>query len=593
MVELTIDGRKLEVEEGTTVLKAAGDLEIDIPTLCYSDYLEPYAGCRLCTVKVGDGDDAYLTTSCNLVATDGMNVVTGDDDVRRSRKMVLELLLAKCPTVEILQELGAEYGADASRFAPPPPPEGEEVEEDRCILCGLCTRICGQRVKANAIAVNGRGHDSFVSGPYEQPSPDCIACGSCVSICPTGAAKVYDRYNRLVIHPELTLASNSAIRFITKQMVPNAPTVYEEDCISFRQKASGNIDDACRICEESCGKDAIALDTTDEEIQIEVGTIIVTTGMQVFDPSVIPALGYRRLPNVITGMEFEFMTRADGMTEGHIKLEDGRTPESIAILHCIGSRDSRHHKYCSRVCCMYSLKFAHLVLEHTDAEVYNFYIDMRAFGKGYEAFYMRLLDEGVHFIRGKAAEVVQDGDKLLVVAEDTLLGATREIPVDMVVLSTALEARDNANEVRRIVGIGCGDEGFFQEMHPKLAPVATTTDGVFIAGACQGPKDIPDSVAQGAAAAAEALSLIGKGKVEIEPITAVIDEELCSGCRYCIQNCPYTAISYDEEKKISVVNSVLCKGCGTCVAGCPSGASHQKHYSDVQIYAEIKGLLQL
>ncbi|OGD73898.1 MAG: hypothetical protein A2Y64_07275 [Candidatus Coatesbacteria bacterium RBG_13_66_14] len=589
MVKLTIDGQSVEVEEGTTVLAAAKALEIDIPTLCYSDFLEPYAGCRMCTVKVGGGDGAKLTTSCNLAATEGMVVVTGDEDVRRARRLILELLLAKAPSVERLQELGVEYGADPRRFGEPT----EEALANRCILCGLCTRICQQRVKAFAISINDRGQRSYVSAPYDALSPDCIACGSCSSICPTGSARVYDRYDRKVIHPELSLASNSAVRFVTKQMVPNVPTVYEDDCIHFRQSASGNAVDACRICEEACGKDAVSLDSSDEEVQLDVGTIIVATGMQVFDPSVIPALGYRRLPNVITGMEFEFMARADGVTGGHIELEDGRTPEAIAIVHCVGSRDERHHEYCSRVCCMYSLKFAHLVKEHTDAEVYNFYIDMRAFGKGYEEFYKRLLSEGVHFIRGKVAEVMQAGDGLMVIAEDTLLGTNREVPVDMVILSTALEARSDAEDIRRVVGIGCGSQGFFQEMHPKLAPVATTTDGVFIAGACQGPKDIPDSVAQGAAAAAEALSLIGQGQVAIEPITSTIDEDLCSGCRYCIQNCPYTAISYDTEKKISVVNGVLCKGCGTCVAGCPSGAARQRHYSDTQIYAELGGMLRL
>lgn len=604
MVKLTIDGRPVEVEDGTTVLKAAKELEITIPTLCYSDYLEPYAGCRLCAVKVSNNGGApYLTTSCNLVAADGMTVVTDDSDVRHARKMVLELLLAKCPTVEILQELGAQYGIEKSRFEPPPKtvPEGEEgllpAKEDRCILCGLCTRICQERVKAYAIAMVARGYDSYPGAPYEQPSPDCIACGACASICPTGSANVYDRFKRKIIHPELTLASNSAIRFATKQAVPNVPTVHEADCIHFFQKAAGKADDACRICEEVCPKDAINLDSEDELVEADVGAIIVATGFETFDPTPIKEYGYGRLPNIITGLEFELMCRADGMTEGEILMENGEKPGSIAIIHCVGSRDKNYHTYCSRVCCMYSLKFAHLIKEKSEADVFQFYIDMRAPGKDYEEFYDRLLEEGVIFVRGRGAEVTdiaerpEEEGKLIVQCEDTLVGSFRRIPVDMVVLSVALSPSADADVVRRVFSFGCGAEGFFKERHPKLAPVSTATDGVFIAGACQGPKDIPDSVAQGSAAAAQALSLIDRGKVQIEPITASIDEDVCSGCKVCIGLCPYSAIDFDEEKEISVVNTVLCKGCGTCAAACPSGAANQRHFKDKQLISQIEGVL--
>jgi heterodisulfide reductase subunit A len=246
---------------------------------------------------------------------------------------------------------------------------------------------------------------------------------------------------------------------------------------------------------------------------------------------------------------------------------------------------------------MYALKFAHLLKEKTDAEVFQFYIDMRTFGKGYEEFYDRLLDEGVFFIRGRGAEVTnvaerpEEEGKLIVCCEDTLIGAYRRVPVDMVVLATGLEPRADVEEVRRTFGIGCGAEGFFQEKHAKLAPVSTTTDGVFLAGACQGPKDIPDAVAQGSAAASQALALMDKGLVEIEPITAVINEDVCCGCKICIGLCPYTAISFDEEKSVSVVNDVLCKGCGTCVAACTTGAANQRHFKSEQLLAEIEGVL--
>jgi heterodisulfide reductase subunit A len=222
---------------------------------------------------------------------------------------------------------------------------------------------------------------------------------------------------------------------------------------------------------------------------------------------------------------------------------------------------------------------------------------MRSPGKDYEEFYDRLLEEGVIFVRGRGAEITdiaetpEEEGKLVVQCEDTLVGSFRRIPVDMVVLSVALSPTADADATRRVFSIGCGSEGFFKERHPKLAPVSTTTDGVFIAGACQGPKDIPDSVAQGSAAAAQSLSLIDRGKVEIEPITASINEDVCSGCKLCISLCPYTAIEFDEEEEISVVNTVLCKGCGTCAGACPSGAANQRHFKDKQLLSQIEGVL--
>ncbi|MFC1737051.1 4Fe-4S binding protein, partial [Candidatus Hydrogenedentota bacterium] len=316
------------------------------------------------------------------------------------------------------------------------------------------------------------------------------------------------------------------------------------------------------------------------------------------DVGQIERYGYGRLPNVITSLEFERMSHSGGPTGGKILTKNGTPPKSVAILHCIGSRDENYQKYCSRVCCMYSLKFAHLVKEKAEAEVYNLYIDMRAFGKGYEEFYKRLLGEGVHFIRGKAAEVTriaespEEEGKAIVVCEDTLLGITRRLPMDMVILSGGLKPAKGAEQLARALSLSCTDGDFFLEKHPKLAPVDTASDGIFLAGACQGPKDIPDAVAQGAAAAAGALSLIDKGKVVLEPITVVIDEERCGGCQLCISTCPYAAIEFNEEKKISVVIEELCKGCGTCAAGCPSGAASQRNFKDTQIFSEIAGILE-
>ena len=300
---------------------------------------------------------------------------------------------------------------------------------------------------------------------------------------------------------------------------------------------------------------------------------------------------------MISALEFERICHASGPTGGKIMTSGGKAPRSVGIVHCVGSRDKNHQEYCSRVCCMYSLKFAHLVKDKTGAEVTNFYIDMRSFGKGYEEFYRRLMSEEVNFVRGKVAEVTnvtrgpEEEGKLIVVCEDTLLGLVRRVPVELVILSGGLKPGADAEKLNQVFGICRSADGFFAEKHPKLAPVDTASDGIFLAGACQGPKDIPDSVAQGAAAAAGALSLIDKGSIVLEPIRARINADICGGCQICVANCPYTAVEYNAEKGISEIIEELCKGCGTCVAGCPAGAALQENFEDRQIVSEVEGVL--
>ncbi|MHB8085430.1 MAG: 4Fe-4S binding protein, partial [Dehalococcoidia bacterium] len=249
-------------------------------------------------------------------------------------------------------------------------------------------------------------------------------------------------------------------------------------------------------------------------------------------------------------------------------------------------------------CCMYAMKFSHLLLEHVHGcTVYEFYIDIRSFGKGYEEFYNRVQKEGTVFFRGRPGEVTdvaqtpEEKGKLIVQFEDTLVGKQRRQPVDMVILCSGIEAQSDAADVAHKFNISCGKENFFTEKHPKLDPVATMTDGIFIAGCCQGPRDIPDTVAQASAAAARVLALINKGKVEIEADTAFIDESKCSGCRVCNLMCPYNAISFLEKEKVSRINEALCKGCGTCVAACPSAAITHKHFTNDEINAELEGIL--
>jgi heterodisulfide reductase subunit A len=410
----------------------------------------------------------------------------------------------------------------------------------------------------------------------------CVGCLECIEACVYRQPKFRDEFN-------LGLGKRKPVYIPFPQAVPQLVALDPETCIEFK---SGKCK---KTCVEACG-DRHAIDFGQEARleTVEVGTVILATGFDVFDARRLPYYGYGAYPNVYTSLEVERLVNASGPTGGEVVLRNGRWPRSVGIVHCIGSRDEHTNRYCSRVCCMYSIKLAHLVKEKTGAEVYNFYIDVRAPGKAFEEFYNRVAEEGVQFVRGKVADVypAPEGDPRLVLqVEDTLLGLVRKVPVDMVVLAVGLEARQDAQEVRRLFNITCSSEGFFLERHPKLAPVNTFTGGIFLAGCCQGPKDIPDTVAQAGAAAAEAFSLIDAGYVEMEPNTASIDEKQCSGCKTCVPLCPYRAISYQEGTKKAEINEVLCKGCGACVAACPSGSIRQKLFEDAEIFDEIEGVL--
>ncbi|MCF8112745.1 MAG: FAD-dependent oxidoreductase [Desulfotignum sp.] len=361
----------------------------------------------------------------------------------------------------------------------------------------------------------------------------------------------------------------------------------------------------CRACVDACEPGAIDHDMIERNYQVKAGSIILATGYDTLDPSAMTRFGYGRYPNVFTALEFERLSNATGPTGGQILMKNRsrqftRPPESVAIVHCVGSRDAGFHEYCSRVCCMYALKYTHLIKEKVghDTRVYDFYIDMRCFGKGYEEFYQRCQQEGTLFVRGKVAQIThepgpagEEKEKLVAIAEDTLLGEVIRVPVDMVILCTAMEARQDAAAVGRVLGISQGADGFFLEEHPKLGPVNTATEGVFLSGCCQKPMDIPDTVAQASGAAAKALSLAARGRVEISPTVACIDPDICAGCQVCLNLCPYGAIDFDEDRQVSVVNEAVCKGCGSCSGACPSGAAVSRHFTRKQMFAEISGVL--
>jgi len=429
----------------------------------------------------------------------------------------------------------------------------------------------------------------------------CVGCMQCIDACVFTKARFPNAFDQ-------GLGLRKPVYLPFPQAVPPVPVVDPEACLQItRGKCK-------QTCVEACGeRNAFRFDEQERIEEYDVGAVIVATGFKPFDPSAIEYYGYGKYPNVYTSLEVERLLNAGGPTSGKLLLRDGSTPKRVGIIHCVGSRDANYHPYCSRVCCMYALKLAHLVREKTEAEVYNCYIDMRTPGKGFEEFYNRVQNEGVQFIRGKVADITPTAapplptnlpavpgegrgegtcsGSLTMQVDDTLLGTIRKIEVDMVILAVALEPQADAGDVRRTFGISCSAEGFFLEKHPKLAPVNTANDGVMVAGACQGAKDIPDTVAQADAAAAKVLVLIDAGQIELEPNTAWVDENMCSGCKTCISLCPYKAIVHDAQRAIAVIDQALCKGCGTCVAACPSGAAQQHLFGDDQVNEELEGLM--
>ncbi len=586
MATLIIDGYELSAEEGQTVLEVARENGIEIPTLCYHPLLEPHGACRLCTVEIVRHGRSRLETACTYPAWDGLEVKTNSPAVQEARKVILGLLLSRCPEAPVIQDLARDYGVTE----PPFPPEDPE---QKCILCGLCVRTCHELVKADVLNFSQRGIDRQVGPPFLEETSQCIGCGACTIVCPTGAIEIV--LEDVAVYEAKPLGPTGAVWVPSMQAVPLVPVIDEEACIHFRQldRSEGEIADACQACEMLCEADAIDFNQQDEIIELDVGAIVMATGFQMWDPHELSQYSYGKSPNIITGMEFERLSNSGGITGGEILTAEGEKPDSVAIIHCVGSRDHNAHEYCSRFCCMYSLKQAHLVRENTGADVYQFYMDMRTASKTYEEFYERLQEEDVTFVRGHGAEVevLPDG-KLRVRGEDADLGRLFGVDVDMVILASAIEPQGDADRIAELFGLGRTSDGWFAEAHPKLRPVETDVSGIFLAGCCQGPRDIPDTVAHADAAAHEAALLLNRGEVTISPVVAVVDETLCSACKTCLSLCPYTAIDFIEEEGVARVNEALCKGCGTCVASCPAGALTAHHFTSEQILTEIESLLR-
>ena len=407
----------------------------------------------------------------------------------------------------------------------------------------------------------------------------CVGCGICIEKCPI---KVPSEFYE-------GLGTRKAIFIPFPQAVPRVPVIDAENCLYFKK-------DVCRICEKYCPTKAINYNQKPETIEVNVGAIIVATGYDLVDRERLVEYGIGRYVNIITGLQMEAMANPSGPTHGHIvRLSDGKEPKRVVIILCAGSRDENVLKYCCKVGCMNGLKHAWYVKTHVpDAEVYVLYIDLRAGGKGYEEFYRKIRDMGVRFIKGKPSIIYELPDKrILVRVYDGALDEIVEIEADLVVLETGVVPAKGTEELRKKLKIPAGPNGFLMELHPKLNPVETPTDGIYIAGFIHSPKDIPDSVAQASGAAAKAISqVLSRDYLVKEPIVALVDQDSCVGCRICASVCPYGAIDIVnvDGKDKAEINELRCKGCGTCVASCPVGAIDMKHYREKQIVAMVRAL---
>ncbi len=410
---------------------------------------------------------------------------------------------------------------------------------------------------------------------------DCSACNECAKVCPIVAPNEFD----------VGLASRHAIYSPFAQAVPATYVIDMNLCLN----KEGVV--VCDKCMKACERQAVKYEMKPETVELEVGTIVVATGADVFDPSSLPNYGYGKLPNVITSLEFERLINAGGPSAGHlIRPSDMQIPKRVAFVQCVGSRSEKSGKlYCSNVCCMNTIKDSLLIKEHwPDTEIYVFYVDIRAYGKGFEDLYKRARKAGVKFIRGLPAEIKEERKthNLWLMGENTLQNELYRINVDLAILSVGLEARKDSEMIQRLLTLSRNQDGFFLEAHPKLRPVDAATGGIFFAGCAESPKDIKDSVTQASAAAARAGILMAKGKVTVEAITPIVFPEKCKLCGLCIKVCPYNALVLDKDKKLLSVIEAACGGCGTCAAECPSGALTQSHFTDEQITAQIDAVTE-
>ncbi|HUV77570.1 MAG TPA: 4Fe-4S binding protein [Desulfobacterales bacterium] len=543
MISFKLNGKEVRGKKDQYLLQVAEENGIEIPTLCHHKALEPAGMCRLCTVEMHFGGRVRYVTACNYPIWEGMEIKTDTEAIHQIRKLIIELLYARCPDVKILKELAEKYDIKEPRFS---------KEDDTCILCGLCTRIC-ERMGNSAISLTGRGVDMKVDTPFHIQTEACLSCGACVSVCPTGHItfeKIQAHISKDDVRPipseyEMGLKGRKPIYVSYAQAVPNTPVIDRTQCVHF--KTGG-----CKICAEFCGVDAIDHTQEDEIVDIKVGSVIFAPGSEPYDPAEHDTFNYTQQPNVVTSLEFERILSASGPFGGHlIRPSDHKEPKKIAWLQCIGSRDVHlgAKGYCSGICCTYAIKEAMLAKEHSEKglDAAIFYIDIRTYGKDFERYYNRAKDEhGVRFVKSKVTNIVHDeasGMQLIRYVDEA--GRRVEEEFDMVVLSIGLTASMKTAEQAKKWGIDLDHYNFARTS--SFDPVETSRSGVYVCGAFQAPKDIPSSVIDSSAAAGVAGSRLAESRWTLTKTKEVPEETDVRG----------------EAPRIGVF---VCR-CGTNIAG--------------------------
>ncbi|MEW5813857.1 MAG: 2Fe-2S iron-sulfur cluster-binding protein [Spirochaetota bacterium] len=490
-ITITLNGRSLEAKAGQTILDIAKQSNVDIPTLCFHPAMEAYGGCRLCMVEIG-GKRKKLVTSCNYEIWDSLEIETDSERVHKSRKMTVELFLSRCPEVKVLQALAVKYGIETPRFP---------LENDDCILCGLCVRVCRERMGVGVADFVGRGAEIKVDTPYHRGSEVCLTCGACESVCPTQSIRLKTVYEKppaiLLSEFEMGLKKRPTIYIPFPQALPNVPVIDRKNCIRFQLGA-------CGICGEACPAGAIDYSQEDEVVDIKAGAVILSPGFCLYDASLKPEYGYSSFTNVVTSLQFERILSASGPYMGKVlRPSDLLKPARIAFIQCVGSRDSGNN-FCSSVCCMYAVKEAIIAREHEEDIVCDiFYMDLRAHGKGFDAYYERAKDLGIDFTRCRPSKVEElpGGDLRIGYVDDNGGYKTKEF--DMVVLSAGLKPPVDALKLAEKFGIELNGDGF--AVKKPFDPVSSVKDGIYVCGPFSEPKDIPETVMEASSASSRAM----------------------------------------------------------------------------------------
>ncbi|UCH98286.1 MAG: FAD-dependent oxidoreductase [Candidatus Aminicenantes bacterium] len=529
MIELTINGDKKEFPEGKTLLECIEEVGLKVPTLCHHKALKPYGSCRLCLVEVDqEGRAPSIQASCSYPASNGLSIRTNTDRVQKARRIVAELLLARCPDSEVIRKIAADCGVKEVRI---------KQKNDDCIYCGLCVRMCEERMGRSAVGIIGRGPRRQVDSPFAKNSQECWVCGACDFICPTGKkVSTASRYTEPTPIPDqynTGLNKRPSIYQMYPQMVPNAPVIDKNTCVHLNY-------DQCGICKEVCTADAINYEDADKKVELDVGAVILASGYKVFAAQSVGEFGYHRYPNVVTSLEFERILSATGPFSGHIlRPYDKSEPKKVAFIQCVGSRNTEN-MYCSSVCCMYATKEAVIAREHSPGlNCTIFYRDIRAFGKGYEEYYERAKKDGITYIKASPSTVKQvPGTKNLRIqySKSDNGGGMVEEEFDLVVLCVGIISGPS-KMLGELLDLELNEDGFI-DMHP-LDPVKTSREGVYVAGVSSGPKDIPESVMESDAAASRCLNLLSDvrgqliAKKEYPPERDVSKEEPRVGVFVC------------------------------------------------------------